>query len=71
MKLRMKTFKEVAIDHIEVAFNAWAKDLSLDPRTTQMQTEYSPALQKFITVILYVDTEEDEVQNDETKGECT
>ena len=64
MKLYMKTFKETAIEMIEQSFNAWSKTVNLDPATVQMQTEYSPALQKFFTVVIYT---EREVQDDDVE----
>jgi hypothetical protein len=68
MRMRMKTFKGVAIDHIETAFNEWAENEDVDQFTVQMQTQYSSALQKFITVILYTETEK-EVQDDQDESD--
>jgi len=62
MKLYMKTFKETAIEIIQDRFNEWTETVDLDPANVKMQTEYSPALQKFFTVVIYT---EREVQDEE------
>lgn len=66
MKLYMKTFKDTAIEMIQDQFNNWTESVNLDPATVQMQTEYSPALQKFFTVVIYT---EREVQDAESTDE--
>jgi len=57
-KPQMKSFKAAALEDIATAFNAWSDERPEAIVIINTQTEYSAALQKFFTVVIWEEYDE-------------